>query len=116
MLNESNPNRDYWNKDDLRAYILLFCANAVLIIKEAELSFIESALSTAKYDDIKAEFKADNDFVSIQKIQDSLTHLGYTEDQLDTLLAEIKQLFWSDGQFDTTERAVFRQLKSIIAT
>ncbi|EDM44582.1 hypothetical protein SCB49_13460 [unidentified eubacterium SCB49] len=114
MEANKNPNRDYWNKDDLRVYILLYCANADLITKEEELEYITGKINSAKYNEIKKEFKNDNDYQSIQKIEESIGHLGYDKAQLEQLVVEIKELFWSDGQFDSVERAILLHLQRIL--
>lgn len=113
---KSNPqaSRDYWNKDDLRVYIFLYCANADLVLKEGEQAYINEKIDSAKYKDILEEFDTDNDYQSIKKIEESIGHLGYTKDQLDSLLLEIKELFWADGEYDNIERAIMRRLKHIL--
>ena len=109
-----NPSRDYWNKDDLRVYILLYCANADLILKEEEQAYINKKIDSAKYNSIREEFEKDNDYQSIKKIEESIGHLDYNEDQIDSLIVEIKELFWADGNFDNVERAIMRHLEHIL--
>ena len=57
--------------------------------------------------------KNDNDYQSLQKIQSSVKAHGYTNDDLNNLLAEIKTLFLTDNKFDVLEQNVFRGLKHI---
>ncbi len=114
MRENKNSSRDYWNKDDLKVYILLYCANADLILKKEEKHYIHQKIGSAKYDAIREEFNEDNDHQSIAKIYESLGHLGYNLKQIDALISEVKELFWSDGKFDQIEQAVFRQLKHIL--
>lgn len=113
MENNQNPSRDYWNKDDLRVYILLYCANADLVTKDEELAYISEKINSAKYDAIKKEFDNDNDFQSIKKIEESISHLGYDKNDIAILTKELEELFWSDGAFDTMERAIMRHLKHL---
>ena len=109
-----NPSRDYWNKDDLRVYILLYCANADLVLKEEEQTYINEKIDSAKFDAIKEEFKKDNDYQSIKKIEESIGHLGYNQSQIETLIEELKELFWADDKFDNIERAIMRRLQHIL--
>ena len=114
MEANTNSSRDYWNKDDLRVYVLLYCANADLVFKEEEQVYINEKIDSAKYNKILKEFNDDNDYQSIKKIEESIAHLGYNEEQLNTLIAEMKELFWADGDFDNVERAILRQLEHIL--
>ncbi len=111
---KENASRDYWNKDDLRVYVLLYCANADLILKEEEQAYITEKMNSSNFSAIEQEYSNDNDYQSIKKIQESINHLGYDENQLDNLIAEIKELFWVDGEFDNMERAILRHLEHIL--
>lgn len=114
MRANKNPSRDYWNKDDLRVYLLRYCANADLKLKKEEQAYIDEKINSAKYKSILEEFETDNDYQSIKKIKESIGHLGYTENQLESLTTEIKELFWADGDFNNVERAIMRHLNHIL--
>ena len=53
-----------WTKDDLRTYLLIYCANADFSISEKELTLIKSRIEKSDFDKIKAEFEEDNDYQS----------------------------------------------------
>lgn len=114
MENNNNPSSTNWNKNDLKAYILLYCANADLLVKEEELAYINRQVKDAKYDSIRKEFDNDNDYQSITKIEEAINHLGYSKSQIEDLITDIKALFLADGKFDNMEQAIFRNLKHIL--
>ena len=102
-----------WTKEELRIYILIYCANADFSESKIETDFIKSHIQNNNFDKIHQEFENDNDYQSLQKIQSSVKAHGYTNDDLNNLLAEIKTLFLTDNKFDVLEQNVFRGLKHI---
>ena len=105
---------NHWSKNDLQAYLLLYCANADFIGKEEELELITSKVNSSDYKAISKEFDKDNDYQSIQKIQDAVNRLNLSEGQIDELIAETKELFLSDGDFAAAERALFTGIKKLL--
>ena len=103
-----------WNKQQLKAYILLYCANADFPESEEETKIILSKVQGKEYEAIRAEFEEDNDYQSIQKIQSAIERLGYSKDEIDTLVSEMKTLFLADGVYDETEKAIHSGLKMIL--
>ena len=93
-----------WTKTEFKAYLLLHCANADFIESKEEKDFIKSKVDAATFDKIHAEFEGDNDYQSIQKIMHTAERLDYSHEQIEDLVEEIKELFLSDGNFDTLER------------
>ena len=103
-----------WSKEELKAYLLLYCAHADIVESEEEKQLIISKVGEDKYEEIHKEFENDNDYQSIQKIKSTLERYDYSEDELDLLFYEIKQLFLSDGEYDTLERNIEMGLKHIL--
>ena len=107
-----NVNRN-WTKEELKIYILIYCANADFSESKFEIDFIKSKIQTSNFEKIHAEFEQDNDHQSIQKIQISIEEHGYTNDETDLLIGEIKELFLSDGKYDILEQNLYRGLSHI---
>jgi hypothetical protein len=103
-----------WTKQELSAYILLYCANADFNESRKEVELIKSKVDKSHYQAIHDEFDADNDYQSIQKIEAAVERLNYAEDEIDTIVAEMRSLFNADGHFDTTEKLLFMGLKKIL--
>lgn len=103
-----------WSKEELKAYLLLYCANANQIISPEEAHFIEAQLSLGSFESIKAEFEADNDYQSIQKIGNSIDRFSYSEGDIAQLMDEVKALFLADGKFDHLEKSMSMALKRLL--
>ena len=63
---------------------------------------------------IHDEFDKDNDYQSIQKIMNGLKAHNYTQMDIDLLLADIKSLFFADGNFNVSERTMYKLLKKLL--
>jgi uncharacterized protein YlbG (UPF0298 family) len=110
-MSEFNTN---WTKTELSAYTLLYCAHANFRETSEELELVKSKVDSDELKSIRKEFKNDNDYQSIQKIQATVQRLGYTWSEIDDLISEIKTLFLADGTFDQQERTLFSGLKKIL--
>jgi uncharacterized protein (DUF1015 family) len=103
-----------WSKEELSAYLLLYCANADYIESKEEIEIIRSKVDKNIYKSIHKEFDNDNDYQSIQKIENTIERLGYSKKEIEKLIAEMKKLFLADGEYDAAESAVFIGLKKIL--
>jgi len=110
-MKEINTN---WTKEDLKIYILIYCANADFSESKVEIDFIKSKIQTSNFEKLNDEFINDNDFQSIQKIKLSIKEHGYTNDETNILFKEIKELFLSDKKYDILEQNLFRGLSHIL--
>ena len=102
-----------WTKNDLKTYILIYCANADFSESKIEIDFIKSKIKHANFDKIHKEFEQDNDFQSIQKMQAALKENNYTNAEKNQLIEDIKTLFLSDNNFDILEQNMLLGLKRI---
>jgi hypothetical protein len=103
-----------WSREELKAYLLLYCAHADIIETEEEKQLIISRVGNEKYQSIHEEFEQDNDYQSIQKIKSTMDRYNYSEEEVDELFYEIKELFLSDGSYETMERNIEMALKHIL--
>ncbi|GAA3630269.1 hypothetical protein [Flavivirga jejuensis] len=103
-----------WTKEELKIYILIYCANADFSESKAEIDYIKSKIETSDFEKIHDEFKKDNDYQSIQKIRSSIKDHGYTNDAVDRLFEEMKTLFLSDNKYDILEQNLYRGLNRIL--
>ena len=103
-----------WSREDLEAYILIYCANANFEETQNQRDFIKEHVSASNFKTIHKEFNKDNDYQSIQKIQTTIEKHGYSKDEIDELFDEMKELFLSDENYDILEQNLFRGLHHII--
>jgi len=103
-----------WTRDELVAYILLFAAHSDYKEDNHERNVIISKVDMNTFQEIHDEFDNDNDYQGIQKIMTSLKQHDYDKDDIDLLFADIKALFFSDGDFDITERNMLRFLEKLL--
>jgi len=103
-----------WDKQELEAYMLLFCANADFVEKKEEQSFILSHVDQKTYDKMHAEFDADNDYERIQKMMSTFVKLDIYGEERDAIVQKLMALMLSDGSLDPLEDRLLRLLKRLI--
>nr|WP_299034573.1 hypothetical protein [uncultured Tenacibaculum sp.] len=102
-----------WSKEELQTYLFIYCINADYIETKEELEAISLKTNQETYKKMHAEFEKDNDYTSIQKINQSLEHLSYGKEEINKLFDEIKQLFLSDGSYVILEKNLLRGLQRL---
>lgn len=103
-----------WSREELKAYILLYCAYADFIETEDEKEYIKSKVGEEKYNKIHKEFDDDNDYQRIQKIQATVAHYNYSKNEIDRLFENIKKMFLTDGSIDILEENIYRGLQHLL--
>ena len=104
----------HWTKQELVAYILLYASQSDMIVSNKERNVIISKVDMKTFQKIRDEFDEDNDYQSIQKIMSGLKEHNYSKMDIDLLFADIKGLFFADGEFDQLEKNMFRLLKKLL--
>ena len=100
-----------WSRKEFKLYLLLYCSHANLEEKDEEIELIKSKVDTDTYGKIHKELEKDNDYQSIQKIMYNLDKFNYTVEEKHKLLEDIKDVFYSDGEFDLMEQNLLLSLK-----
>lgn len=103
-----------WNKEELKTYVLIYCAHADFNESKVEMDYIHAKHPSGHFDAMHKEFEGDNDFVSVEKITNTIERLGLTADEKDALKAEIKGVFMADNVITTEEENLMRGLSHII--
>lgn len=103
-----------WNKKELEAFLLFYCANADFVETEEEKKLIHNKVSDEVYIKMHLEFTKDNDYQRIQKIIDSAERLQLSKEEINTLYSEIEELFYSDGNYDMLEKELYIGLKRVL--
>ena len=104
-----------WSKQELTAYILLFCSHANYHETESEIATIESIVGEETVKKMHREFDKDNDYKRIEKIRSTVDRYDYSTEDIDALFEDIKSVFMADGEYDTLEQNLYRGLKHLIA-
>src|SRR5690554_1676435 len=103
-----------WTHQELKAYMLLYCAHADFIVSSEEKEYIMSRVGEEEYKRIRKEYEEDNDYQQIQKINATIVRLGYSKEEIDQTFQSIKELFLSDGEMDIMEQNIYRGLKQLL--
>lgn len=110
-MKENNPN---WSEQQLKAYALIYCAQADFVETEEERNLITESVDAGTLAAMREEFKQGNDFEHIQKIMNAVKGLGYNAAKRAALVDEMHQLFLCDGKFDRLEKNLLRELKRLL--
>ncbi|MDC8000017.1 hypothetical protein POV26_03135 [Aequorivita todarodis] len=103
-----------WTHDELKAYMLLYCAHADFNVSKEEKEYIKSRVGEEKYRKIHKEFENDNDYQQIQKINAAIERFEYSKEEIDEAFQSIKKLFLADGEMDILEQNLYRGLKHLL--
>ncbi|MGB0881093.1 MAG: hypothetical protein ACPGTO_11060 [Polaribacter sp.] len=109
-----NTEATNWSKQEFQTYLYIYCMNADYKETKEELEMISLKSDDEIYKRMHAEFEKDNDYASIQKINESFQHLNYKKEEVDRLFDEIKKLFLSDGKYEILERNLMKGLKKLL--
>ena len=104
-----------WTEEEFKSYLFIYCANADYEESSEEIKMAKAIISEKGYEKMHKEFDADNDYQSLQKIQSTVKRLEFDENKLDSLCADVKQMFLADGDFDIMEKNLFLGLKRILS-
>jgi len=102
-----------WSKEEFKAYLLLYAANANFFETEAEKEIILSMVNPLIYRRIHKELDYDNDYQSIQKILYNIEKYNYSKENLDILIKDIQRVFDADRNHDILEDNMILALKKL---
>lgn len=102
-----------WTKNEFKAYLFLYAANADYIVSDIEKDIIEKLIDKKQYHKIYSELQQDNDIRSIDKIDFTLKKFDYSKKDIQLLLTEVKELFLADGNFNLLEQIMLKSFERI---
>ncbi len=103
-----------WTKEEFKAYLLLYAANANYFETDDEKARILSMVHEETYHRIHKELDHDNDYQSIQKILYNVEKFNYSKEDLNRLIKDIQDVFDADGHHDTLEENMLLALKKLL--
>ncbi len=103
-----------WTRKEFLAYVLLYAAHCNYIETKEEEEYILSKIDEETFHKIHTEVVIDSDENNLNKIQKYISENKLNQSEKESLIREIKNVFFADGSVDIIERKVFTILKKII--
>ena len=103
-----------WTKEEFKAFLLLFAAQTNFIETQEEIEYIESKFPNEIIKRTRKEINKLNDYQKSEIIVNQIKSNEYVQSDLDDILLEIKELYKSDGVFDSLEQSMFSMLEKLL--
>ena len=103
-----------WTKEEFKAFLLLFAAQTNFIETQEEIEYIESKFPNEIINRTRKEINKLNDYQKSEIIVNQIKSNEYVQSDLDGILLEIKELYKSDGVFDSLEQSMFAILEKLL--
>jgi len=103
-----------WSKKEFLAYVLLYAAHCNYFEDSKELNFILSKIDDATFHRIHTEVVVDSEVTKLKKIQQYIFENKLSQTERETILKDIKQVFFADGTVDLIEKDLFATLKKML--
>ena len=103
-----------WTKEEFKAFLLLFAAQTNFIETQEEIEYIESKFPNEIINRTRKEINKLNDYQKSEIIVNQIKSNEYVQSDLDEILVEIKELYKSDGVFDSLEQSMFAMLEKLL--
>ncbi len=102
-----------WSNEEFKAYLLIYAMQSNQFESSEEKEFLDECIDSNLLSKMKREISGDNDFQRVQKVQSYIESNNCSEDELKTLLEEIKNVFICDNSFDAAEQGIYLFLKRL---
>ena len=103
-----------WTKEEFKAFLLFYAAQTNFIETQEEIEYIESKFPNEIINRTRKEINKLNDYQKSEIIVNQIKSNEYVQSDLDEILLEIKELYKSDGVFDSLEQSMFSMLKNLL--
>jgi hypothetical protein len=103
-----------WTREELLAYLLIYCMKADLDENKTEVEWIEQRVGKEVYEKMYAACSTDNDYTRIQNIQKAMKVHEMNEKEVDDIFFEMNSLFQIDQHVDIMENNLLRGLKHVL--
>ena len=101
-------------KEEFRTYCLLYAADADFNITKQEIIAIGAKIAPEDFIRVYNWFEADSDMDRIETIQSNKVQYINNDDEKNSLIKELKEVFFADGVFDSVEKSIFFMLKKLL--
>ncbi len=106
--------KNYWTENELKAYVLIYAMSADRKETPEEVETIKIFVNPKTFDKMYNEFCADCHHQSIKKISYAIRQFNYSENQIQNLFYDIKEVFDADKDFSVVERNLTIGLKRVL--
>ena len=103
-----------WTKEEFKAFLFFFAAQTNFIETQEEIEYIESKFPNEIINRTRKEINKLNDYQKSEIIVNQIKSNEYVQSDLDEILLEIKELYKSDGVFDSLEQSMFSMLEKLL--
>ncbi len=103
-----------WTKEEFQIYVLLLCANADSDASKDEINLIKSKVTSNSYERMYKEFNQDSEDERIEKVDDNIQLLEFSNIEMAQLRREMYEVFFSDCDFKMMERNLDRIFDNIL--
>jgi hypothetical protein len=103
-----------WTKTELEIFILLLCANADKVEREAEIDLIRSKVDQDVFDRIYRDFSEETQENCLERIRENIAKHQYSHKELVRLRKDMNEIFFADKKFRPMEQNLERILNNII--
>mgnify|MGYP001210961441 FL=1 len=103
-----------WTEEEFKAYLCIYAAESNFEYHIKEKKLIESKFSPETINKINEETGDLNDYQRSHIIVEYVKSKDYSQAQIKKMLAEMKEVYFSDGNFDKYEQSIFNMLKKIM--
>jgi hypothetical protein len=103
-----------WTKEEFKAFLLVYAAQTNFFETQEEIEFIESRFPNEIISKIRKQTNKLNDYEKSKIIINQIKSNEYSQSDLDGILSEIKELYKSDGKFDSIEQSIFSMLNRLL--
>jgi hypothetical protein len=103
-----------WTREEFRAYLLLYAANANFFESEDEREALLKLVRPEVYKKMHKELDRDNDYQSIEKILFTIEKYEYSDEVLSGFMREIEHILNSDNHHDLLEDQLLIGLRKLM--
>ena len=103
-----------WTYEDFLTYLMLYAANADLVINEEEKEMLFTKVSLEDYGHVHKIFEKENDYERLQTIKSFKDSYYNTTQAQEKLLRDLKDMFMADEEYNSIENAFFMGLKKVL--
>ncbi|SDL72560.1 hypothetical protein SAMN04488034_1093 [Salinimicrobium catena] len=106
--------RTQWTKTELEIYILLLCANADKVEREAEIDLIKSKVDQDVFDKVYRDFSEETQENCLEKIRENIANHQYSHRELERLRKEMNAIFFADEKYRPMEQNLEKILNNML--
>ena len=114
ILGDNVIEKSNWTSEEFKLFLLIYASQTNFIETEEELDFIESRFNIESINKMRKEINQLNDFKKSKIIINHIKSNNYKQNELDGMLSDIKELYNTDGVYDSKEKLVFSMLERLL--